>query len=176
MSWHESLSGAWGDLASNQTNQFRAERSRTQPTPDLHIREFRGRHRPQPRTLPNLATTGQNEQRRRGLSAASSVNRGAGRVCNRLGNSGGRIRTYDLRVMSGFCRGIPKWLPINRLHSTPAFAEPYRSVNLCCMLCMSSIFCTKKGKNRGSSRAVCSRFVLVASPDCGGVVRCANPA
>ena len=38
-------------------------------------------------------------QRRRGLSAASFVNRGAGRVCNRPGNSGGRIRTYDLRVM-----------------------------------------------------------------------------
>ena len=39
-------------------------------------------------------------QRRRGLSAASFVNRGAGRVCNRPGNSGGRIRTCDLRVMS----------------------------------------------------------------------------
>ena len=39
-------------------------------------------------------------KRRRGVSAASRMNRGAGRVCNRRRNSGGRIRTYDLRVMS----------------------------------------------------------------------------
>ena len=39
-------------------------------------------------------------KRRRGLSTAFSLNRGAGHVCNRPKSSGGRIRTSDLRVMS----------------------------------------------------------------------------
>ena len=37
---------------------------------------------------------------RRGLSTVFFVNRGAAAFCNGLVNSGGRIRTYDLRVMS----------------------------------------------------------------------------
>ena len=61
---------------------------------------FGPRDREQPRPLANLATTGQNDERRRGLSAASFVNRRAGCFCNRPGNSGGWIRTNDLRVMS----------------------------------------------------------------------------
>jgi hypothetical protein len=45
-------------------------------------------------------TTGKKRERRRMGASARSVNPGADAFCNGPGNSGGRIRTCDLRVMS----------------------------------------------------------------------------
>jgi hypothetical protein len=45
-------------------------------------------------------TTGKKRERRRMGASARSVNPGADAFCNGPGNSGGRTRTCDLRVMS----------------------------------------------------------------------------